>query len=47
MVWRLGFAQTRWGAYNAPQNPLAGFRRPTSNGKREGKNCREGKGDVG
>jgi len=27
MVWRLGFAQTRWGAYSAPQNPLAGFRR--------------------
>jgi len=26
--------RTRWGAYSAPPNPLAGLRTPTSKGKR-------------
>ena len=35
----LGFCpRPRWGAYSAPQNPLAVFREPTSKG-------REGKGE--
>jgi len=35
-------SRTRWGAYSAPPDALAGFRRPTS--KREGK---EGRGKEG
>jgi len=47
---RLGLCpRPRWGAYSAPPDPLAGFKGPTSKGRkgegREGKGReREGKG---
>ena len=48
---RLGLCpRPRWGAYSAPPDPLAGFKGPTSKGRkgegREGKG-REGKGEGG
>jgi len=42
---RLGFhPRSRWGAYSAPPDPLAGFGGRTSKGRRGG---REGKGREG
>ena len=47
-LWML--PRPHWGAYNAPPDPLAGFKGPTSKGRegegREGKG-REGKGEGG
>ena len=33
---QIRFRPGRWGAYIAPQNPLTGFKGPTSKGKRAG-----------
>ena len=35
----------RWGAYNAPPGPLAGFKVPTSKGRKDGKEW-QGRGEV-
>ena len=33
IVWRLGFARTRWGSLQRSSNHLAGFEGPTSKGR--------------
>jgi len=49
LVWRPGSARTRWGAYSAPPDPLAGFRREGGVGERgrEGGEGRDGQGRKG
>jgi len=50
IVWRPGSARTRWGAYSAPPDPIAGLRGPISTGRGRGgdrsgeKGGRKGKG---
>jgi len=36
--------KSRWGAYSAPPDPLAGFKGPTSKGRDGRKDRREGQG---
>ena len=47
IVWRPGSARTRWGAYSAPPEPVAGFKGPTSKGREEEGSGGEGRSGEG